>query len=407
MAVHVDKAVLQKALDSIYANPSAEAAAKALGWSVSTLKSRVGQARRAGLKPSKNVAALDDPAALKATIKQLQADLKAASKESADAAAIKQVIGSLGDKVSELRTPEWVAAPPSAGSSPGVPTLFLSDLHWGEVVHPSQINNVNKYNMAIARSRLHTCIDSALALLRIIGQGQLPYPGIVMPLGGDMLSGDIHEELQASNEMPTIPTLLDLYGELRSCILRVADEVGNVFLPCVGGNHGRNTHKIYAKNRNHTSFDWLLYQFLAKSLADDKRITFYIPDGSDAAYRIYHYRYLLTHGDQFRGGDGMIGALGPIIRGDHKKRSRNSQIDLEYDTMICGHWHQYMHLTRLIVNGSLKGYDEYAYQGNFGFESPQQAMWLTHPKHGITFRAPIYVDRVREPIKTSWVSVPG
>lgn len=29
--------------------------------------------------------------------------------------------------------------------------------------------------------------------------------------------------------------------------------------------------------------------------------------------------YLLTHGDQFRGGDGVIGALGPIIRGDHKK----------------------------------------------------------------------------------------
>ena len=31
---------------------------------------------------------------------------------------------------------------------------------------------------------------------------------------------------------------------------------------------------------------------------------------------------------------GMIGALGPIIRGDHKKRSRNAQIDMEYDVML-------------------------------------------------------------------------
>jgi hypothetical protein len=114
---------------------------------------------------------------------------------------------------------------------------------------------------------------------------------------------------------------------------------------------------------------------------------------------------LLSHGDQFRGGDGMIGALGPIIRGDHKKRSRNAQIDLEYDTLILGHWHQYIHMRRLIVNGSLKGYDEYAYGNNYPFEPPTQALWMTHPKYGITYRAPVYVDRLREPPKTAWVSV--
>ena len=101
----------------------------------------------------------------------------------------------------------------------------------------------------------------------------------------------------------------------------------------------------------------------------------------------------------------MIGALGPIIRGDHKKRSRNGQIDMAYDTLLMGHWHQYMHLSRLIVNGSLKGYDEYAYSNNFGFEAPQQALWITHPKHGITFRMPVYVDEKQTAPKTAWVSL--
>jgi hypothetical protein len=211
-----------------------------------------------------------------------------------------------------------------------------------------------------------------------------------------MISGDIHEELSATNEKEVMPTIVDLWGVLVWCIDQLADQFGNVFVPCVTGNHGRNTHKMRAKGRNFTSFDWLLYQFLAKRYEDDPRVRFLIPDGSDAFYSIYGHRYLLTHGDQFRGGDGMIGALGPIIRGDHKKRSRNAQIDMEYDTLIIGHWHQLIQMQRLVVNGSLKGYDEYAFQGNFPFEPPRQALWLTHPEHGITFTAPVLVDRTKK-----------
>ena len=177
-----------------------------------------------------------------------------------------------------------------------------------------------------------------------------------------------------------------------------------MFIPCVTGNHGRNTFKIRNKGRNHTSFDWLIYQFLAKRFEGDDRIHFLISDGSDAYYSVYGHKYLLTHGDQFRGGDGVIGALGPIIRGDHRKRSRNSQIDQEYDTMLLGHWHQLIQLQRLIVNGSLKGYDEYAYNNNFPFEPPRQALWITHPSHGITFSAPVYVDRKAEVKNTNWIS---
>lgn len=101
----------------------------------------------------------------------------------------------------------------------------------------------------------------------------------------------------------------------------------------------------------------------------------------------------------------MIGALGPILRGDHKKRSRNSQIGMEYDTLLMGHWHQDIFLRRLVVNSSLKGYDEYANANNFSFEPPSQQLWLTHPKYRITFRMPVLVDKVGEPMKMSWASV--
>jgi hypothetical protein len=220
-----------------------------------------------------------------------------------------------------------------------------------------------------------------------------------------MVSGDIHEELSATNEREIMPVVLDLYGTLVWCITKLADHFGKVFVPCVSGNHGRNTHKIRAKGRNFTSFDWLVYQFLQKHFEEDSRVQFLIPDGSDAHFSLFNTKYLLTHGDQFRGGDGMIGHIGPVMRGDHKKRSRNGQIDLEYDTLLVGHFHTYINTHKMVTNGSLIGYNEYSYSGNFSFEPPRQALWITHPDHGITFSLPVRVDKhSKATVSASWVS---
>lgn len=391
----------QAALDAVSKYGSIAAAAQALNINRGTFSGRLREAVNRGLKPADNKSV---PVTREAYIKRLENDLRVAQRESADAAAIKRIIGVTAEKAADMEPPAWLGMKNAKPSSPGVPTLMLSDFHWGEKVHAAQINGVNSYSLNIARRRLQDTIDSAVTLCKIVSPG-LDYPGIVCALGGDMVSGNIHEELSATNEINTIPTVLDLWEHLASAISHLADNFGSVFLPCVTGNHGRDTRKIWSKDRHHTSFDWLLYQILARHFATDKRITFLIPDGSDAAYRIFGTRYMLTHGDQFRGGDGMIGPLGPITRGDHKKRSRNSQIDLDYDILIMGHWHQYIHLSKLIVNGSLKGYDEYAYTGNFPFEKPQQALWVTHPVHGPTFRMPVYSERVEKAPHRAWVSV--
>jgi hypothetical protein len=115
----------------------------------------------------------------------------------------------------------------------------------------------------------------------------------------------------------------------------------------------------------------------------------------------------MTHGDEFRGGDGMIGALGPIVRGDHRKRSRATQVDMGYDVLLVAHFHQLIQLQRLIVNGSLKGYDEYAWRCGFPYERARQALWITHPRHGITFSMPVNVDDESPGVSPAeWVSWP-
>jgi hypothetical protein len=397
----VSKFDLQAALDAVGKYSTILKAAEATGINRCTLTDRVREAKRQGLKAQAPVKS--DPESLKKVIRRLEADLKKAQSESADASAIKNAIGTIKTRIESLDLPTWAEAPLAKPSSPGVPLLFLSDFHWGEVVHPSQINGVNRFNLAIAQERLKYTVETAIHLLTIL-DSKRDYPGIVVPLGGDMISGNIHDELTATNELNTMPTVLDLYGHLIAAIDRLAGVFGAVFLPCVSGNHGRDTRKIWGKDRHHTSFDWLLYRLLAKHFEADKRVTFFVPDSSDALFRIFTTRFLLTHGDQFRGGDSIIGALGPLTRGNQKKQARNQAIGAEFDIMMVGHWHTYIHNARLIVNGALKGYDEYAYQNNFGFEEPQQALFVVHPRHGITFRMPVNCEQKPTPRKAEWVS---
>jgi hypothetical protein len=398
----ISKAELQSCVDAVQTHGSAVAAAAALSINLETFRSRMRNAKALGLVP--RGMAPDHPRILKGKIKELQTELKKSLQTSSEVEAIKDAVGALRSNVEACEPPKWTQTALAKASSPGVPTLMLSDFHWGEQVFPAQIGGVNKFNMKIARERLRYTIDTAIHLCKIISPS-MDYPGIVAPLGGDIISGNIHDELTATNELNTMPVVLEVYGELIAAITRLRGAFGSVFVPCVTGNHGRDTRKCWNKDRHHTSFDWLIYRFLAKHFEGDKRVTFYIPDGSDALYRVWDYKFLLSHGDQFRGGDSIIGCLGPLTRGNQKKRSRNQSIGMGYDTMIVGHFHTYIHTRTLIVNGSLKGMDEYAYTNNFSFEEPQQALWLNHPRHGITFRMPVNCEQGAVKAKTNWVSV--
>lgn len=321
-----------------------------------------------------------------------------------DPRKVRSAIFGLAEQTPE--PPGWLVREGGKSKGPGIPTLFASDFHWSEVVNGSEINNVNNYNLKIAHQRARLLFERTIDLC--FNHMVSPrYDGIVLALGGDMVSGDIHDELAETNELPSLPTVLDLSGVLIEGIELLRDKFGKVFIPCVAGNHGRLSRKPRAKYRAHTNYDWLTYQIVERHFKGDKRVSFQISDGPDAAYCVHGHRFLLSHGDQFRGGDGQVGALGPILRGDLRKRTRNGQVGSNYDTLMLGHWHQYTHMGRVIVNGSLKGYDEYAYQSNFGYEVAQQALFFTHPKHGITIACPVIVqEHPYKKVSRDWVSIP-
>jgi len=341
--------------------------------------------------------------------RSLEQENKRLSAESSDVAALRQMIGTIGSRIITPDSPAWLLPKPSGkGTVHGIPTLMLSDLHWGEVVFPKQVNNINSYNVTIAKKRLARVVEGSVRLLRETLSPGL-FGGMVVILGGDMVDGAIHDELRETGELTVIESVISVHDALVPHLYALADEFGRLHVPCVAGNHGRLDKKPRIKQRQKLNFDWMLYQFLARTIAESKykdKITFQIPDGDDASYRIYNTGYLLTHGDKFTGGNGICGPILPWMRGDMKTRKQYGAMGQSYDWMAMGHWHQLRYLDGIIVNGCLPGFNEYAMRMGFGCEPAQQALWLTHPVRGLTFREAIWAD---EPLnKTSrepWVSV--
>lgn len=295
----------------------------------------------------------------------------------------------------DLHPPKWMS-PAKPKTSAATLLLMLSDTHFDEVVKPEEVEGLNAYNRQIAVMRLESWARNVVNVARNYLAG-VTYDGVVLMLGGDIFSGDIHEELADTNEDTMLGSLLFWSEQLAAAIDLLADEFNKVHVPVVVGNHGRMTRKPRMKLRAKTNFDWLLGKMLEQHFAKDKRVTFQIGEGTDALIEIYGYKHLLTHGDQVSGGGGIGGIYPPIMRMRARKAQRYLTTNENFSTLWIGHWHQYLPSPHLVVNGSLKGYDEYAFINNFQFEQPQQALAVVTPRHNITFHAPIFAaNRKRE-----------
>ncbi len=292
------------------------------------------------------------------------------------------------------KPPKWLT-PKKAGKSEAVAVAVLSDCHWDEVVRPEEVAFTNAYNRQIAEMRLKRFVEKTIELSRDY-VANVKITGLVLLLGGDLVSGDIHEELKETNEGSSLETAVYWSGQLAGAINGLVNHFGNVHIAAVVGNHGRRTRKPRSKGRVHDNFDWLIAHSVSTMLEADDRITWQIPETADTIVKVHDIRILLTHGDKVTGGSGIGGIWPPIKRLQARLQSNPST---EHDLLVMGHWHQLTLATtaKLLVNGSLKGWDEYAATSAFEWEEPRQAWFIVTPEHGVTMSAPIFVcDREAE-----------
>ena len=314
---------------------------------------------------------------LRAQVKELESDLDVAEARS-------QLSTRLAGHT--YKPPTWLTRKPKKSS--GVVCTILSDTHFDEIVRPEEIGFRNEYDRKIAVKRLKSYFQKVILLTKYYITG-INYEGCVLFLGGDIFSGDIHEELTETNEDTMLGSVIFWTEQIQAGINLLAEHFDYVHIPCVVGNHGRRTRRPRMKLRARDNFDWFLYQTLEERFKDNKKVTFDVASGADLMVDVQDTTYLLTHGDQARGGGGIGGIWPPLMRLVARKRNNT-----DFDYMVLGHFHQLIMApsSGFLLNGSLKGYDEYAAINNYAYEVPQQALWINVPKKGILWQTALLVD---------------
>jgi len=398
-------------LDAYSRFGSKRAAAAALGMKRSTFRDRLTRlSPETRGAPNAPVEAREaDPLVLRRLRDEnarLKHDITSAQRQAAFEEDVLSIIGEMA--ATPAAPPKWLVEPEDrqGGKTPEVPVIVFSDWHVGETVSRSETNGVNEYDSEIAGDRVRRLVAAIIDLARNHGPGV--YPGAVVNLLGDFVSGGLHPELQKTDAEEVIPSALRCVDLLEWALTTLADEFGQLYVPCVAGNHGRATHKPEFKRYVFKNFDWLIYQFLMRRFKGDDRIVFDMPDANEVLYRVHGHRYLAMHGDMLgvKGGDGIIGALGPIARGETKVGKQAAAMRRDYDTLVIGHWHQEIMLPRIIVSNTLKGWDEFARLALRAPPStPSQPLWFVHPTRGRTSYWNVTVDDPIHTVSNEWVSV--
>ena len=275
-------------------------------------------------------------------------------------------------------SPSWASFKSSSFKNKAIACSILSDTHFDEVVKLEETNGVNEYNRKIATKRLKEYFKQLVLFPH--ETLNFNYDGLMLCLGGDIVSGNIHEELAQTNESFIMDTCIYWSNQISKGIELLSEEYKKIHIVCCPGNHGR-TSKLYRyKGRAQDNFDWLIYSIIARDFKHNKNITFQIPEVFETVFNVYNTKYLLTHGDSINTSSSGSGLYVPVQNGLNKKFKLHNSFGNPFDFSVLGHFHQYMTTKRFLINGALKGMDEYAFIHSYEFENPSQAFWVTLPQ---------------------------
>ena len=325
----------------------------------------------------------------------LRLRLKKTEKQLAEGLNLRQEVFRLPEI--ELTPPAWTLRSDLHSTGESVPILMFSDAQWGESISARELDGINAFNIEIAQDRYRMMIEKTIDLSNHHMGSKLVFPCIYYLRGGDMISGNIHQELRETNELLAIPSVKSLVESELWGIRQLKRKFGRVVVKTVAGNHGRDTIKPMAKGFADSNYDTLSSWWLEMACNMDPELSghvqFQTATSPDIVFRLYGLTFLLTHGDRMgsRGGEGFIGPAATIARGMKRIIDEYAALGVVIDHVIIGHFHTSLELEYGWCNGSLPGYSEYAKSGRMRPSQPSQWLLFVHPKHGVSARWKLYL----------------
>ena len=251
--------------------------------------------------------------------------------------------------------------------------LQLSDFHGGEDVNPDVVSGKNDYSWDIMQARLDELHDSVLSYKRNFPK----LTGIDVTFGGDMCSGSNHLELAVTNEFPLAEQGVRMGYTQAQIVERLVPHFGDVRVFAVEGNHPRLSQKPSAKDP-HNNMDWVASVLAKECLAKHPGVQ-YVIGRATMTFEIAGRTVWLMHGDGIR--SSMPGVpWGGVMRRVNTLQSNSTR---RIDHFLIHHFHQanVVQGGRILMNGALKGTDEWVEKTFGGGDPPTQMLHLFDEKH--------------------------
>lgn len=264
----------------------------------------------------------------------------------------------------------------------------LSDIHGEEKITLAQTNGYNFLNPDETERRLHNYANNLIKLKKIFSK-DIKLAQLIWFWLGDMIHGFIHEEYHRTNYYTPQEAALwmtELLGGVIEFVLEHG-EFERVIIVCKIGNHSRSTKKIYTDEEAKHSYEWGIYNHLARKF---NTIEWVIEESYLTYLTVFNKTLRAHHGHAFRYQGGIGGMQVPMMRYIAKlNRQRRADMD------IMGHWHtrDFNDTDGYLVNGSVCGVSPFSIRMGFPVSEPTQFFQILDQKRGFTINAPILVKQ--------------
>ena len=270
--------------------------------------------------------------------------------------------------------------------------LHITDLHMGAVQESDEIEGFNEYNPEIAEAR---SMDFIYRFNRYTDRKRLSSDinNCSVLVTGDLISGDIHQELQVTNAFPVTVQVVRAAQVLAQQIHELSQNFKAVTVHFIGAdNHGRLTRKPQAKQEGLNSLNYLAGVLAEAYLEKCANVNFNIYPQYEKVVTVLNRNYLISHGHGLKAWLGI-----PYYAADRKlgkeftarmqlimdQKLKASEIG--FHKMVIGHFHVPINTPQYQFGGSVQGTDAYDHKDG-RFAVPSQSAWFVHPKYKETSR---------------------
>lgn len=276
--------------------------------------------------------------------------------------------------------------PKSSKKHEAIAFAILSDTHIEENVKPESVDGANEYNLKIAKKRMEAFFVNTVKLVKK-EQQDANIATLVLAILGDLISGNIHDELMESCEVPPVEAAIIAQNFITSGIEYIlANTTLEIVVPCCVGNHSRITSQVHVSTEQGNSLEWMIYCNLASYFNNNKRVRFILSKSYFTWLKAFDYDIRFHHGHAMKFGGGIGGLTIPVLKAIARyDLSKKAYLD------VFGHVHTPLDGGKFISNGCMIG--DTPYGKRLGFTGrPQQQFFLIDKVHGKTGVFPIFLD---------------